>query len=67
MVTTMVKKRAPKQLWDYGVSWLLAVMTITFSLENYTNGGITLTNVTSESADKSKYLEFGFYEKFWLK
>ena len=24
-------------------------------------------NVTSETFDKSKYLDFGFYEKFWFK
>ena len=64
---TMIKKRVPRQLWDYGVSWVSEVMSMTHSSANSVNGGIPLTKVTGETVDTSEYLDFGFYEKFWFK
>ena len=43
------------------------MVSITHSSSNSVNGGIILTNVTGETVDLSKYLEFGLYEKFWFK
>ena len=63
----MVNKEVPRKLWDYGVSWISEVMSMTRSSENGTNVGIPLTNMIGENVDISKYLDFGFYEKLWLK
>ena len=63
----MVKERVPRKLWNYGVSWVSEVMSMTHSSEKSVNGGIPLRNVTGETVDISKYLDFGFYEKFWFK
>ena len=64
---SMVRKTAPRQLWDYGVSWVSEVMSKTNCSENSANGGIPLKNVTDEIDDISEYLEFYFYEKLWFK
>ena len=37
------------------------------SSENNVNEGIPLTEVTRETVDISKYLDFGLYEKLWFK
>ena len=63
----MVNKEVPRQLWDYGVSWVSEVMSIICYSENIFNGGIPLTNVTGKTVDISEYLDSGFYDKFWFK
>ena len=63
----MVNKMVPRQLWDYGVSWVSEVMLIAHSSANSVNGGITLTNVTVDTVDITEYLDLGFYEKVWFK
>ena len=57
---TMVKKRVPRKLLDYGVTWVSEVMSMTHSSENSVNVGISLTDTTGETVDISKYLDFGF-------
>ena len=42
-------------------------MSMTHYSANSFNGGITLKNVTGETVDISKYLDFGLYEKSWFK
>ena len=42
-------------------------MSMNHSSENKVNGGIPLTNVAGKTVDTSKYLDFGFYDKFWFK
>ena len=37
----IVKKRVPRQIWDYGVSWVSEVMPMNVYSENYSNVGIT--------------------------
>ena len=39
---------------------------MTNSSANRVNGGTPMTNVTIETVDISKYLDFGFYEKVWF-
>ena len=39
---TMVNKLVLRQLWEYGVSWISEVMSMTHSSENSVNGGINL-------------------------
>ena len=63
----MVKKRATRKLWDYFVSWVSDVISMTHSSETCVNGEIHLTNVTGKTLDIYEYLEFDFYEKVWFK
>ena len=39
---TMVRKRVPRQLWDYGVVWCSEVMALTHSAAATLEGGIPL-------------------------
>ena len=64
---TIVRKGVTKQLWDYSVSWVSEVMSMTHYSENSVNVGISLTEVTRETVDISEYLYFGFYDKVWSK
>ena len=63
---TMVNKRVPRKLWDYGVSWVSESMLMTHSPANSVNGDIPLKNVTNKTFNISKYLDFSFYDKFWF-
>ena len=51
---TMVRKRAPRQLWDYGVSWVSKIISMTHYYTNSINGGINLTNTTGKTVDISE-------------
>ena len=42
-------------------------MSMTNSSPNSVNGGILLKNVTNDTVDIDKYLEFGFYKNVWFK
>ena len=64
---TMVRKRVPRQLWDYGVSWVAETMAVTFSAAGGLNGCVPLTDVTGETTDISELLDFGFYDEVWVK
>ena len=46
-----VKKRGPRQLWDYCGSWVSEVMSMNNSSENSVNRVISLTDVTNETVD----------------
>ena len=62
----MVKERPIRQIWDYGVSWVSEVVSITHSSVDSVNGEILLINVTNKTVDISKYIYFGFYDKLWF-
>ena len=59
---TMVKKRASRKIWDYGISWVSEVISLTHSLGNSVNGRILLRNMTGETVDVYKYLDLGSME-----
>ena len=59
----MVKKRVPRKLCEYVVSWVSEVVSMTHSSENSANGEILLTNVTINTVNISEYLDFDFHEK----
>ena len=63
----VLKKRVTSQLWDYGIIWVLEVMSLTHYSENSVNGGIILKNVTVQTVDLSEYPDFSFYDKVWFK
>ena len=65
---TMVRKRVPKRLWDYGMSWCSEIMSMTHSSAgNFNQSGIPREGVTGETEDISEYLDFGFYDEVWYK
>ena len=64
---TMVRKRVPRQLWDYGITWVAEIMSVTHSAAGEINGCVPLTKVTGETTDISEYLDFGFYDPVWFK
>ena len=43
---TMIRKRVPKKLWDYGVVWASEIMSITHSSAGSLGGCIPMTEVT---------------------
>ena len=54
----MVSKRLPRQLWDYGISWVPKVILMTHFSSKSINVGIPLTNVTGKTVYISKYIDF---------
>ena len=64
---TIVRRRVPKQLWDYGVVWCSEIMSLTHSAAGRINGCIPLENFTGETPDITEYLDFGFYDHVWYK
>ena len=63
----MVRKRVPRQLWDYGITWVAEIMSVTHSAAGEINGCVPLTKVTGETTNISEYLDFGFYDPVWFK
>ena len=59
---TMIRKRVPRKLWDYGVRWTTQVMQRTSTEAGGLRGACPLQDVTGESIDISEYLDFGFYD-----
>ena len=66
----MIRQRVPTELWDYGLRWVSEISSLTHSTAGGSkiNGGhIPLGQVTGETPDISKYLDFTFYDKVWFK
>jgi hypothetical protein len=59
---TMIRKRVPRRLWDYGVRWTTQVMQRTSTQAGGLRGACPLQDVTGETPDISEYLDFGFYD-----
>jgi hypothetical protein len=59
---TMIRKRVPRKLWDYGIRWTCQVMQRTSSEAGKLRGNCPLQEVTGESVDISEYLDFSFYD-----
>jgi len=57
----MIKKRAPRRLWDFGLVWVCDTGNLSVSSSKYTNGRTALKIVTNETPDISEYLDFSFY------
>ena len=55
---TMVRKRCPRELWDYGFLWVTEIMSLTFSSAGSLTSSIPITGVTGETHDISEYLDF---------
>ena len=64
---TMVRKRVPRRLWDYGVIWCSETISLTNSAAGGLVSGIPQESVTGETQDISEYLDFGFYDRVWYR
>ena len=63
----MLKKKVPRRLWDYGVKWVCEVMQRTASMSGDLSGRTALEQLTDETPETSKYLDFTFYDWCWCK
>jgi hypothetical protein len=59
---TMIRKRVPRKLWDYGIRWTTQVMQRTSTQAGGLRGVCPLEEVTGETVNISEYLDFGFYD-----
>ena len=50
---TMIRRRVPRQLWDYGMVWCSEIMSMTYSSAGELTGSIPLEKVTGETPDIS--------------
>lgn len=57
---TMIRKRVPRKLWDYGMRWVCETMQRTSTQAGGLNGCTPIEMVTGETVDISEYLDFGF-------
>ena len=63
----MIAKRVPEEFWDYGLTWVSEISSLTFSSAGSITGGVPIEAVTGDTIDISEYLDFGFYNKVWFK
>jgi hypothetical protein len=59
---TMIRKRVPRKLWDYGIRWTTQVMQRTSTQAGGLRGACPLEEVTGATVHISEYLDFGFYD-----
>ena len=64
---TMVRRRVPRSLWDYGLVWCSEIISLTHSSAGLMTSDIPREYITEETEDVSEYLDFRFYEKVWYK
>ena len=62
---TMQQKRVPRRLWDYGLRWVSEVRVRTSSDAADLTGRTPLEQITGDTVDISKYLDFSFYDWSW--
>ena len=61
----MLKKKVPKRLWDYSIKWVCEVMQHTASTSGDLSGRTAPEQLTGETPEISKYLDFTFYDWCW--
>ena len=62
---TMHCRRVPRRLWDYGLKWVFEVCVRTSSDATDLKGQTPLEQITRDTVDISKYLDFDFYDWCW--
>ena len=62
---TMQRKRVPRRLWDYGLMWVSEVRVRTSSDAADLKGRTPLEQITRDTVDISRYLDFSFYDWSW--
>jgi hypothetical protein len=59
---TMIRRRVPRRLWDYGLKWCAQVMSRTSNSVFSLNGRVPIEHVTGQTVDISEYLDMSFYD-----
>ena len=57
-----MRKRVPRNLWEYGVQWNPQLMQSMSTQYGGLRGTCPLKDVTGETPDISEFLDFGFYD-----
>ena len=63
----MVCRRVPRNLWDYRIKWVSEKMSTTHTIAGGIDRCSSITKVKGETADIFEYLDFGLYNKVWLR
>ena len=58
----MMKKKVPKRLWDFGITWICETGNLAVSSSRYANGRTSIEIITGDTPDISEYIDFGFYD-----
>ena len=58
----LVRKRVPRRLWDYLMTWICETNNLSVSSSKYANGRTAIEMITGETPDISEYLDFSFYD-----
>jgi radical SAM superfamily enzyme YgiQ (UPF0313 family) len=58
----MVEKNVHKQMWDYGLKWTSEIMQ---QISQGPDGRTSYKQVTGNTLDISKWLDFDFYDLVW--
>ena len=64
---TMIRKRVPRKLWDYGYRYVCKTMQHTASYAGRLNGRTSIEKVTGDIPDIAELLDFGFYDRCWFR
>ena len=60
----MKKKRVPRRLWDFAITWICETGNLTVSSSRYADGRTPIEIITGETPDISEYVDFSFYD--WI-
>jgi hypothetical protein len=63
----MTKRRVPRRLWDFGITWICETMSLTANSSFSLEGRTPIEQITGETPDISEYLDFGFYDWIWYR
>ena len=63
----MIGERVREECWDYGLTWISEISSLTHSSTGSINDNIPLDVVTSDTPGISEYLDFDFYDAVWFK
>ena len=58
----MMKKKIPRRLWDFCLTWVCETGNVTVSSSRYANGRTPLEIITGETPDITEYLDFAPYD-----
>ena len=58
------KKKIPRRLWDFGITWISETGNSAVSSSIYADERTSIEIVTSDTPDISEYIDFGFYD--WI-
>ena len=64
---TMIRKKVPRCLWDFGIVSTAAIMRFTASHAGKLQGRTSFEFVTGETPDISEHIQHGFYDWVWYK